>query len=160
MLEHEGQVEDAGAQPGEGGAAVDQLVHQPDARVVTVQQRPGLGREVYQRGEEGAEPDGAPPQALQGQHVVLGPLELTEHEVGVCEEDATSLGGTTPRRVRRTSTVPRWRSSTPICRETAGCVRCSSRAARENDPSVATVLSVRSLTGSSMRGTLLSPRSS
>jgi hypothetical protein len=108
VVEEDCDVEAAVPWPAQRRGPVDQLVHQDNARVLGVEACANLRRQVHQRGEEGAESNGAALQAGELADLGLGlPNQAELRIVSLCRSRIRPASvGWTPCDVRSTSVVP------------------------------------------------------
>ena len=83
-------------------------------------------------------------------HLGVGQLEATGERVGVGEQQVAGGGGDGARTPADEQRGPSSRSSAPTCCDTAGWLRASASAARENEPWRATSRNVSRRRGSSI----------
>jgi hypothetical protein len=98
VLEHDGDVQLAGGQPGEGRPTVDELVADDlrlltdQVRVAVLQHRCDLGGQIDQCGEEGSETDVAAAQAGEISDLRLSQRKPAEDGLGMLGQQPARLG--------------------------------------------------------------------
>jgi hypothetical protein len=96
VLEDDGEVELATPDPVEGGDPVHEVVDQPDPGRIAVEDGADLRGQVHQGGQEGPEAHRSPARPAEFAHLLLGPVELTEGDLGMGEQHPSGLGGHHP----------------------------------------------------------------